>query len=245
MKRFNVLIWIALGVLFGLILWWVTKQIPAEATFTHRDWSNAVWSDWSKCEGECGQGEGTQYRIKTRKCEFELFGTDHCTLNEVEVVDRQERKCEMEVYQCEEPTPEVTPTEEPTPTPVPCEHDCTPTFAASTTNAPSCPDKSTTNVVANPHVIRAGESATVNFFITEGDSANIFYSEVGLPHWQHAVANVKPNNDRFVSYTVHGLVPALGYDFGIQQKFGCSGGQTTAVIVDDPSPRLFMISYWE
>lgn len=146
------------------------------------------------------------------------------------------------------PTPTVTgtPTGTPTPTPEPKGDGGTPpTFAGSTTNAPSCPDRSTTNVVANPHVLRNGESATVNFFITEGDSANIFYSVVGQPHWQHAVANVKPNSDKFVSYTIHGLVSVLGYDFGIQQKFGCAGGQTTAVVVDDPSPRLFMISYWE
>ncbi len=139
--------------------------------------------------------------------------------------------------------PEVTPT----PTEVPCTQNCgnPPTFAGSTTEAPVCGDGSTINVVANPHVIRKGEEATVNFFITEGDSANIYYSVVGQPHWQYAVANIKPNGDNFVSYTIHGLDSNLGYDFGIQQKRGCGGGKTTAVVVDGPMEKLFPLSYWE
>lgn len=115
----------------------------------------------------------------------------------------------------------------------------------STTEAPVCTDGSTVNLPANIHVVRNGVNATVNFFITEGDRANIFYSVVGQPHWQHAVADVKPVSENFVSYTIHDLDANLGYDFGIQQVQGCGGGKTTAVVVDGPAPMLFQFSYWE
>lgn len=114
------------------------------------------------------------------------------------------------------------------------------------TQPPICPDGTVLELVANPHVLRAGDSATVNFFITKGDSANIYWKEVGASNWQHALADVKPNTDRFVSQVIGGLNPALGYTFGIQQKQGCGGGQiATAVIVDGPEDRLFHFSYWE
>lgn len=143
------------------------------------------------------------------------------------------------------PTEEVTPTASPSPTP--CTQNCgnPPTFPESSTKAPVCGEGETTNVVANPHVLRNGEQATVNFFITEGDSANVYYSVVGQPHWQYSVNDVKANSDNFVSVTIHGLDPKLGYDFGIQQKKGCGGGKTTAVVVDGPEDKLFQFSYWE
>lgn len=116
----------------------------------------------------------------------------------------------------------------------------------SSTQAPVCGDGNTVKLPANPFVVRNGEEATVNFFITEGDSANIYYRVVGQTDWQYSVLDVKPNSDNFVSYTIHGLTPALGYDFGIQQKQGCGGGQlVTAVIVDGPISRVFPFSYWE
>lgn len=121
-----------------------------------------------------------------------------------------------------------------------------PTFAGSSTEAPVCPDGNTVNVPANPHVLRAGEKATVNFFITEGDSADVVYKEVNASDWQHAVSNVKPNADKFVSVEISGLDPQLGYTFGVRQRIGCGGGQTiTAVIIDGPEPTLFQFSYWE
>lgn len=138
---------------------------------------------------------------------------------------------------------EDCPREEPTPEPG---GGNPPTFAGSSTEAPVCPNGTTTNVVANPHVLRNGSEATVNFFITEGDSANIYYSVVGQPHWGNAVSNVKPNSDNFVSYTIRDLDPQLGYDFGIQQTRGnCGGGKVTAVIVDGPQDKLFRLSYYE
>lgn len=150
----------------------------------------------------------------------------------------KELPCE---YEEEEPTPTETPKQ-----PV-CTENCgnPPTFAGSSTEAPVCSSGETTNVVANPYVLRSGSEATINFFITEGDSANIFYKEVSASDWQHAISDVKPNSDKFVSVVIGGLDPKLGYTFGIEQKFGCSGGKRTAVIVDDPTPILFRLSYYE
>jgi hypothetical protein len=140
---------------------------------------------------------------------------------------------------CEEPTPTETPVEEPKGSPT------DERFAPSSTEAPVCTTGETVKAVENPHVIRNGAEATVNFFITEGNSANVFYGIVGEPHWQHAVADVKPNSDNFVSLTIKNLDPVGDYDFGIQQKTNCGGGKTTAVIVDSYAPRVFMLSYYE
>jgi len=167
--------------------------------------------------------------------------------------------------QCQEPSPTPSPSPSPSPEPEECdegyvlvEDECVPeeqpspspepvveTQGQPAPTAPVCPDGNTTNVVANLHVLRAGSDATVNFFITEGNNASIFYSVVGQPHWQYAVADVKPNADNFVSYTIHDLDPNLGYDFGAQQRFGCGGGQTTGVVVDGPVTQLFNLTYWE
>ena len=140
--------------------------------------------------------------------------------------------------------PCVTPS--PSPEPTPGNPGNPPTFAGSSTNAPVCTDGNTVQLPANPHVYRNGESATVNFFITQGDSANVYWRVVGQKDWQNALSDLKPNADHFVSVTIHGLDPKLGYDFGIQQVQGCGGGQlVTAVIVDGPKPVLFKFSYWE
>lgn len=185
--------------------------------------------------------------------------------DKVAVVETQTQSCTVEnPYQCEEevcpPGTHEAPYEHnelvlwdeqelvcvPDETPV-CTENCgtPPTFAGSSTQAPQCPVGSTTNVVANPHVLRNGAEATVNAFITEGDSVHIYWKEVGASNWQHAMSNVKPNADRFVSVVIGGLNANLGYTFGIQQVQGCSGGQTTAVVVDGPETQLFTLSYWE
>lgn len=147
-----------------------------------------------------------------------------------------------------EPDETITPTESITPvvTEQPKEEKKDEPLRNDSTTPPRCQNGNTVNVPANPHVYRNGESATVNFFITEGDSANIYWSQVGQPHWQYAFANVKANDDKFVSFVIHDLDPKVGYDFGVQQKYGCGGGETiTAVIVDGPEPVLFHFSYWE
>lgn len=148
------------------------------------------------------------------------------------------------------PTGEVTPTPtvEPTPTTTPTSDGQSDGKSSNpdATKAPVCPDGKTVSVPANPHVWRNGASATVNFFITEGDSADVVYKEVNASDWQHAVANLKPNADKFVSVDINGLDPELGYTFGVRQRTGCGGGETiTAVIVDGPEPTLFQFSYWE
>lgn len=153
----------------------------------------------------------------------------------------EEPTCE-ELQNCEvTPSPEVTPEV----TPAVENHPSDERFAGSSTEAPVCTTGETVKAVANPHVLRNGSEATVNFFITEGDSANVFYGIVGQPHWQHAVADLKPNSDNFVSYVIKNLDPNGDYDFGIQQKSGCGGGQITAVIIDSNKPKLFMLSYYE
>jgi hypothetical protein len=111
---------------------------------------------------------------------------------------------------------EVTPTPETTPAP---DYGNDVKFAGSSTLPPTCPEGNTIKSVANLHVLRNGSFATVNFFITEGSQANIYYKEVGSSDWQFAVAEVKPNGDNFVSYTIGGLKPAVGYTFGVQLSF--------------------------
>ena len=143
----------------------------------------------------------------------------------------------------------------PSPSPVPQEPQapCTgdhcgdpPTFAGSSTNPPVCSDASTIQLPANIHVVRKGSEATVTFFITQGDSANIYYKVVGQSDWQYSVPNVKGNGDNYVSYTIGGLNPALGYTFGVQQVQGCGGGQLVeAVVVDGPQARTFGFSFWQ
>jgi hypothetical protein len=151
----------------------------------------------------------------------------------------------------EEPTPTVT---EETPTPTIEEPTVTATPLATTSTSspasyfdPVCHDGNTISLPANPHVYRNGVDATVNWFETEGDSANIYYKELGADNWQYALGDIKlgDNPDRFMSVTIHDLDPKKGYVFGIQQKYGCAGGETViAVIVDGPAKQLFQLSYW-
>lgn len=110
--------------------------------------------------------------------------------------------------------------------------------------APVCTDGNTHGAVANAHVLRNGSHATVNFFVTDGDSANVYYKEVGQANWTHAVSNVKVNSDRFGTVTINDLKPELGYTFGVQQVKGCSGGLITAVVVDGPETKLFVVNYY-
>lgn len=212
----------SLIVVLGLVSFLSVK--PAQA------WTE--WSNYGSCQPiTCGSHIG----YKTKTCVVSKYNIHQCTLG-----DTSKTLCYVEhPTKCEEPTP--------TPSVAPCTENCgnPPTFAGSSTEAPVCSDGSTTSVVANPHVVRSGTMASVNFFITEGNSANIYYKEVGAADWQHAVSDVKPNGDNFVSYTVHDLDANLGYTFGIQQKVGCGGGQiVTSVIVDDPISRTFNLSYY-
>ena len=151
---------------------------------------------------------------------------DYC--DTLEGVQAEDEDCPREEE--EEPTQPGTP----------------PTFAGSSTNAPVCPDGNTSKVPANAHVVRNGGSATANFFITEGNSANIYWKVNESADWQHSASNVKPNSENFVSFTINDLVPALGYTFGVQQKSGCGGGQITAVVVDPPAQGVtFRVNYYQ
>lgn len=144
------------------------------------------------------------------------------------------------------PTPSATPSATPTP-----EQNIVGSGnggGGNTNNPPVCSNGDTIQLPANPFVIREGDKAIVNFFITQGDNANIYYKVVGQKDWQYSVPNLKPNDLHFVSYTITGLNPQLGYTFGIQQTYGCGGGNyVTAVIVDGATyrPVIWNFSYWE
>lgn len=124
-----------------------------------------------------------------------------------------------------------------------------PTFAGSSTQAPVCPNGDTTKVVDNGHVIRNGSEATINAFLTEGDRVHVYWRIVGQTEWQHSSAaeypeGIKPNVDKFVTYTVKDLDPVGDYDFGILQANGCGGG-TIAVIKDSYLPQVFTVTSYE
>ncbi len=152
---------------------------------------------------------------------------------------------------CIKPTPTISPTATPSATP-----SVTPPSnqggssngggATSVAIAPKCSSSDTIELPANVHVLRSGTDATVMFFITEGDSANIYVKKTGENMWITSAIRVKPNGDNFVSYTFHDLDANQGYDFGVQQVKGCSGGQlVTAVVVDGPYTQDFPFTYWE
>lgn len=171
----------------------------------------------------------------------------NCEPQPCEQLDQYEIAQDEVIIPCITPTvtPTITPTATPsaTPTPTPGEPA---KIQGSTTEAPVCRDGKTVNVPANPHVWRAGDKATVNFFVTEGDRADVVYKEVNASDWQHAITDLKANGDGFVSVEIGGLDANLGYTFGVRQRVGCGGGETiTAVIVDGPEPTLFQFSYWE
>ena len=265
MKNWKWFLWIAISVILAAIIWTIVPKVEAKKgdVLCHqitgkscneqmrkdcnkgKGWNegpcptaiNGDWSDWSACDKECGGG--TQTRTCTNP-EPQYNGLD-CKGETSQACNVQD--CETTPPTCEElqncPVPPVVETV--------CTENCgsAPTFAGSSTEAPRCTNGDTTQLPANLHVVREGGDATVNFFVTEGDSANIYWRVVGSSEWQNAVADVKPNADRFVGYTIHGLNPDLGYDFGVQQVRGCSGGQlVTAVVVDGPESQTFGMSYW-
>lgn len=118
----------------------------------------------------------------------------------------------------------------------------------SSTLPPVCTSGETIQLPANPFVIRNGNHATVNFFITQGDSANIFVRVSGTG-WDKAVTSapdVKPNGDNFVSYTFNDLNPNTDYDFGIVQKFSCGSGQMVIANIHDGAnqEQIFRLTNW-
>lgn len=241
--------WLVVAVVvIGLIVLALSTVHKAGATYnSHLYYVDQGFGDWSECSYSKDQGtqecggtvEGTQTRTRTSVCEHlpQYPYTSNCSeKGDVIVTDTQTQGCEIQLPDCE-----------PSVTPAPCTENCgnPPTFQGSTTEAPVCPDGNVTSVVANPHVIRNGTHATVNFFITEGDSANIYYKVSGQSNWQNSVLDVKPNGDNFVSYTINDLKAGVDYDFGIQQKVGCGGGQiVTSVVHDGFQKATFGFSYF-
>jgi hypothetical protein len=158
-----------------------------------------------------------------------------------EVFTLRKPEKEYDTFTCELDEPEVTPVP-------PVEHNPAPEGAKSTTETPVCTDGNTQKVVANLHVVRAGSDATVNYFITEGNTSNIYYRLNSSGNWEHSVMDVKGNSDNYVSYTIHELQPTGDYTFGVEQVNGCGGGNiasTTAVVVDSYLPQLFRVNYYQ
>lgn len=226
----------------------MSKDAKDDFKKDHKEWVDSVEicpqceiASWSCNECQAKPTDDICYEDFTSYCgeEYGCGWVENCPITDdraLLVACTREWVCEDT---CEvEPTPTPTPTQVTESKPSGCTGDCSAT-------APTCPDGNTIQLPANIHVIRNGSSAIVNFFITEGTSANIYYRVLGEKDWQFSVMDVKPNADNFVSVTINELVPALGYEFGVQQKIGCGGGLlATAVVVDDPAPRLFRVNYW-
>jgi hypothetical protein len=218
-KRFILLLFLVLSLLGGFFLLRSTREAKALnlPNFTHKDWSN-----WGKCKPtSCGTYEGTQKRT----CEFQLFGTDQCDLNEVEY-----RECEVkedDYYECEvevTPTLTPTPTEEPSPEPE--------VRVISTAGAPTCDGVPFVKLPANFHVIRRGDQADLIWVPTAGNEVSIFF------HENENVSNAhgfKTNNDGFE--TVY-FLGSKNWTFGLLQWDGCATSGTVWV-VDDYAQRLF------
>lgn len=116
--------------------------------------------------------------------------------------------------------------------------------APSSTEAPSCGSVAPVTVAINPHVIRNGSDATVNYFAPLSDNSHIYYRTSGNTAWEHAVRDIAVVGG-FVSYTIHDLNPTGDYDFGIQLANSCAGGGIVSVVVDSFAPQTFMFSHWE
>ena len=255
-KTIKWILWVAAILLLVLLAWRFVVVKNAEASFTHRDWSGSKYTEWSACETELQCGgvvEGTQSREKYRVCEFELWGTDHCTLNEKQVLETQYQACKVELPVCE---PEY-PAEGLCPTACGKLADyvddgqggqkyCSATpLCNNAASAPQCPNGVPATPPANAHVVRNGSSATVNAHIPEGDRANIYYKENGADGWKHAVRDIVVSG-KYLSYTINDLVPALGYTFAVQASSGCAGGELVSVVVDPPANgKTFMFSYFD
>ena len=181
--------------------------------------------------------------------------------------EEQENKCkkDWEEGRCPTPSPSPTVTVDPTvspeqPTVTPKQEDQCASGKSyvgpycgwspkdeSSKGPPTCTDGRVLKLAANPHVIRTGADAMVNWFQTEGNGANIYYKELGASGWTHALRDIDATNrkDNFVSVTIHDLKPNLGYEFGIQQKQGCGGGEMVTIgIIDGPESQTFGYSYW-
>lgn len=225
--------------LIAFIFLAVSLQSSVQATFNDNcKWECSKWK-WGICK-DWDLVCPTPSPTPTPTPEPTMIGL--CREDSCVQVECDQDECVSECQSDKEclPDPTPTPTPEPTPEPSPDPGPC----VTCAKEAPVCADGNTTQPADNAHVIRDGADATVNFFIKEGDSANLYWKLVDATDWEHAVADIHGNSDDYVSYTVHDLDPALGYTFGIQTKYGCGGGPITSVIIDGPAPKLFRVDYY-
>ena len=243
----------------GYLLGARTAVREAEATSFHTVWSPyGHWSNWSECEAnkegeQCGVVGGSRERHRTRVCILlPGGGGNQCAFGTTDT-QHQYDECEVELQACIEPTPvctdagaanydpEVGENEfEDNSTCVPRE----PNVPQGPYGAPQCTDSTPLILPSNVHVVRSGSDATVNFF-TSSSNANIYFKEISANDWQHAVRDI-PVSGGYVSYTIHDLVPSLGYTFGIQAANSCAGGETVvAVVVDGPASVTFPLTFWQ
>lgn len=236
---------------------------PAQAGFH--------WKDISSCTPiSCGSTEGTKTQkcklesggssCSALQWAFGATRTVNCTVPEqsviaceepvfhsvcrenscVQVEGEGESNCKIDTDCFSE---EVTPTPTETPRsadPWDCSKD---NSCEKKPEPPVCTDGTVLQLPANFHVVRDGEQATVKWFGTGGNMADVYFKEVGQANWTHAIGDV-PNKE-YNEVVVHSLNPALGYEFGVRQHNGCGGGQTaTSVVVDGPEPVTFPFSFW-
>jgi hypothetical protein len=245
----NIVLGLLLGFLIGWFIWGMPSKVGATYCPGHTEWSNwNYYKDITKCQpvAECGTTEGTKTVKEKQVCMWD----NGCGMWECQFGEKQYREVEVK---CEVETPDCPPTEGV------CETACgkfentvpdgqggmkfcpaTP-LCNTPAGAPVCTDQSVLTLPLNTQVIRAGADATIKWIPTGGDKVNIFFKELGQADWTHALGD-EPNDG---ITEIHLLKPSIGYEFGLQQHQGCSGGQTIIVgIVDGPEPMVFYASYW-
>lgn len=204
---------------------------------------------WNLVNGRCYKWYNGHLHSKdaTKTPETKVV-EEKCSIPQEEVKACEPQPCDnLDVREAVEDQVEV-PCETPTPTPTPeADHNAPGTNSICTTGA-------TTQLPANVFVTRDGTHATVNGFVTEGDSVNIYWKETSQSGWPYSSAGtnpdgVRPNADHFVSYTVNELKAGVDYDFAFEQKFGCGAGEKfnlKAVVHDaDDYTKVFRVTRYE
>lgn len=108
-------------------------------------------------------------------------------------------------------------------------------------SAPVCTTLETLVLPANFFVERNGGSATLRWWPTAGSEVNIYVLDADT----NVRVGSKPDQPNNGVSVVELLDPNKGYTFELEQKNGCSSGQLVRVgVIDGPSSRIFVSSYW-
>ena len=189
------------------------------------------WNDEGKAiyDNGCVVPEPKFHNVCREFACIKVEGEGECTCE-------SDKDCEPEITPT--PIPDVTPTPEPKDDgfPQPCN-------GCEEAKAPTCTgDPDVTVAPINFFITRNGDKAEAKWVPTGGSMVNLYYKENGQAGWTHAVADEV--NDGQI--TVGGLNSALGYTFGLQQRYHCGDGMTvTAVVIDPPAwGKIFTTSYF-